>query len=464
MIKALRPGETPTAPCQRSRSSLSKTNANRVSSHSVLLGLFILAASVAASSRQADAAPRRVLLLPFEGPSAVEVQSVVRSSLSSDVTTIPPDQAERAFQLLNARGDNPPDRYAALARRLKAMAVIEGKVLKDDRWRLRLSIRKGATGTVAGTVAWSGASFKEMAANVQRGAPYWMQSMLDAAEEAPGAVSARPVGPLPVGRRAPVAVVEEAAPSRPARTSTRAAASSQEEGPPLPMWEVSLGPRVLTRNFTYTDNLEGLPGYTLAGAPALAADATFFPTAGGTSAARNFGFAGHFETSVAVKTVGRNGAASADTSLRAYLVGARYRIPSNHFLFTVGADYGEHRFNIDVQDVAPPNVRYTILRPSLTTRADAGGNLSLSVTLAYLHILGVGDMGADDRFPRDTAVGAEASAGLAYAVDENFSVQLVVDVRHFAHTMHAQMGDKLLVGGAVDDNFGASLLISYRSR
>jgi hypothetical protein len=131
----------------------------------------------------------------------------------------------------------------------------------------------------------------------------------------------------------------------------------------------------MARTFTYTDNLAGLPGYTLAAAPALALDGVLFPLAGHTGPARDFGFAGHFETSIGVKTVGSNGAASQDTSLRSYWLGGRYRTTSDHFVFTFGADYGAHQFNLDLSDAVPPNVRYTILRPSAAIRADAGGRL-----------------------------------------------------------------------------------------
>jgi hypothetical protein len=466
MRRSFKPGVTLTALCQRHR--LDSTHPSVKQRPRLLAVAAATLVVVAASAGVATAAPRRVLLLPFEGPSATEVQSVISSSLASHVVTIPTEQAERAAQLLAARTENTPEAYAALSRRLKTIAVIEGKVVKDDRWRLRLSIRQGGNGTVAGTVSWSGTRFKEMVANVQRGAPYWMQSMLDAADAAPGA------GPLdapaPVARRAAPSrsrALDDEDPPESSRGESRPTTlrSAAAEASAQPMWEVSGGPLVLARTFTYTDNLAGLPGYTLSGAPALALDGSIYPTAGNASSpARNFGFAGHFESSVAVKTVGRNGAASADTSLVSYFIGARYRMPTDNFLFTFGADYGDHRFNIDVQDTAPPNVKYSVLRPSVTARAEAGSNLSLSLTLAYLHVLSVGDLGQNSRFPRDSVVGAEVAAGVGYTVDENFEVKFVADLRHYAHSMHVQAGDPLIVGGALDEHFGAALLVAYHQR
>src|SRR5947208_2246037 len=88
-----------------------------------------------------------------------------------------------------------------------------------------------------------------------------------------------------------------------------ACASPFASAPPL--WEIAVGPRILSRTFTYTDNLSGLPGYTLSGALALAAEGELYPTASNpASGARNFGFAGYFETSVGAKTSSQSGGSS----------------------------------------------------------------------------------------------------------------------------------------------------------
>ena len=97
-------------------------------------------------------------------------------------------------------------------------------------------------------------------------------------------------------------------------------------------------------------------------------------------------------------------------------------------------------------------------------RAEAGGGLSLNLTLAYLNVLSVGELGQDDRFPRDTVVGAEVGAGIGYTVDENFELHFVADLRHYAHSMNVRPGDKYLVGGALDEHFGVALLVSYHAR
>ena len=47
----------------------------------------------------------------------------------------------------------------------------------------------------------------------------------------------------------------------------------------------------------------------------------------------------------------------------------------------------------------PPNVVYDLFRPSVAGRM-ALGVVSLGVTAAYLHVLSVGGLGDNDRFPR----------------------------------------------------------------
>jgi hypothetical protein len=423
----------------------------------------------------ASAAPRRVAVVPFEGMGAAQIQTVVGASLQGQYTVIIGDVVARLYQ---STRDRSPAMYAALARRLKVSAIVEGRLAHDDRWRLRVAVHQG-TGQVAGTIAWSGGRIRELATNVARGIPYWLQSTLDGG-------SAAPPPPRPRDDEAPVASRDEPAPrnSRAAEPEARSDADADADHKPArksdsdepsvaaaapalvqPIWELSAGPRILARTFTYTDNLSGLPGYTLQGALAVAGDGELYPTAGSAgSNGRNFGFAGHFETSLNAKTTGRDGA-QLSTKFLAWYAGGRYRIPVGNFVATLGVDYGEHRFQIGDDDTLVPNVRYTFVRPSLRGRFDTSAGFSLLLTAAYLNILSVGSMNNPDKFPRVTAVGAEVEAAIAYALDRQFELQLVGDLRHYAHNMHVRPGDTTpIVGGALDEHFGAALLLSYRLR
>ena len=63
----------------------------------------------------------------------------------------------------------------------------------------------------------------------------------------------------------------------------------------------------MSRAFIYTDNVAGLPGYTLPAALGAFAEAEVYPGARTNSAVRNFGLAGVWEASMGAKTVGRDG-------------------------------------------------------------------------------------------------------------------------------------------------------------
>jgi hypothetical protein len=444
-------------------------------SASFTVGLLTLLVATSAS-----AAPRRVAVVPFEGMGSGQIQTVVGASLQGSYTVIIGDVVSRLYQQVR---DRSPASYVNLARKLRVSAIVEGRLVHDDRWRLRVAVRQGSTGQVAGTVAWSGGRIRELATNVARGIPFWLQSTLDG-------------GAPPQPRPEPVAAAEEPAPAPRLRAKAEdvepreAAKETEKEEAPVKqvtddevppglaakapaessgkqtIWEISAGPRILARTFTYTDNLAGLPGYTLQGALAVAGEGELYPLAGGSdSSGRNFGIAGHFETSLNAKTVAGDGTVIT-TKFFSYFGGGRYRIPVGNFTGTLGLDYGEHRFEIGVEDQSQvPNVRYTFVRPSLRGRFDTSAGFSLLLTAAYLNILNVGGMNDPAKFPRITAQGAEIEAAIAYALNKDFEVQLMADLRHYAHNMHVQPGDTTpIVGGALDEHFGAALFLTYKLR
>jgi hypothetical protein len=446
----------------------------------------ISAAFLAAPAGDAHAACR-VALVPFKGPGAGELQDIVVTSLPGECLSVP------------GRVANGPGASAALARQLGAGAFIEGKVIKLRRWYLRLWVRR--VGAFARKAAWTGRRRRELLATVQRGAPAALRAMLKdrrgllPSVPPPGgepSAAPEPAAPPPAAAPAPAPVAEESAPAAEEKPAADIPAPAEEAPPPRralaertpspglndeppglaalapaaplvrhPMLEMSVGPRVISRAFSYTDNLSGLPGYTLGGALAVAAEGEFFPTANSKRGV-DIGIGGEFESSVGAKTTGPGGA-PADTRVRHYRVGGRLRIPAHSFLFTLGGDYGEHQFEVDVNAMVP-NVRYAFLRPSLGMRIDTGGKLSLGLTAAYLHILSVGGLNDQSRFPRITAVGAEVDASLGYAIDESLEVRLVADLRHYAQSMHVNPGDPYIAGGALDEHFGGSFLLTYRLR
>jgi hypothetical protein len=439
-------------------------------------GTGVLLLAMVATAPTGAAAADKVLLLPFAGPSARRVQAKFKEALPPEVAVVPADQASRAAKVFRRRSGGDEQAYAATARKLDATAIVEGTVKRRRGWEVRLSMRSGTTGAVVGSVTWSGARLRNLNANVARSTPQWVSAMREQMQGGDGATPAAEVD-MPTSNRAQPQAARSSVPTErelasldaPDGPSERVAAreTSVEASAPdptsLPVWEISVGPRVVSRSFAYTDNAARLPGYTLAGAAGVAAEASVFPAMGSETFIKYMGLGGSFDTTVSAKTVGSNGAASIDTTLRAYRLGLRYRMPAaRSLLITGGFDYGQDQVTINVPDTVPPNVAYGYLRPSVTGKVAIGSRVSLSVAAAYLHVLDLGQMGANQRFPRDSARGAELGAAVGYALDDSFELRLVGDLRRYVHAMNSQAGDRYLVGGAVDEHFGASVLITYR--
>jgi hypothetical protein len=449
----------------------------------------------------AQGGPARVAFLPLQGPAAEQVEKILVQVFPPELGLLPLTQVDKALQQAGAVLPVTGAQHQALARKLKATAIVGGRVSSTNGgWRLRLVARDGATGAALAALDFDGRTRRELAVNVRRQAPESLRNVL-AMTPAPAAES---TSPEPMSLQ-PAVMVE---PERPKKLTPKPEAADKPDGDageernassddqttaaedppakrragkktsdadadlaaggdidrvPEALLEMSIGPRVLSRAFIYTDNVAGLPGYTLPAALGAFAEAEVYPGARTKSAARNFGLAGMWEASMGAKTVGRDGSGTNLTRGKSYRAGVRFRLKSGNSAVTFGGDYGEHSFDLTVDGPIPPNVVYNLFRPSVSGRM-ALGPLSLGLTAAYLHVLSVGGLGDKDRFPRIRAKGAEVGALVGYALDRDFELRLVADLRHYAHHMHVKPGDPLIVGGAVDEHFGAALLINYRLR
>ncbi len=414
----------------------------------------------------------KVAVLPFTGPQLPVVQRalyvaqrIVTSSIPPAYQLVPPADLSRTMG-----GGRPaaPAEFTGLARRHEATALIEGVMTVEQRrrWRLKVVVRRASTGMPVGTVTWSGLGSKPLISNLQRNANQWVASLL----QRTGGPTADPPGgggspvPMASGDDEPSDSDRPRAADDDASLSSGVTAGRGRSNVPS-TWAFSIGPKLMSRAFVFTDNVAALPGYNLPGAPALAAEVEFYPAPRGSGILRNIGLVGFYETSIGAKTQQSDGG-TGTTLARSYRVGARYRIPFENSAVLLGTDYTQHYFNLDVNNALPPNVNYTAIRPSLGGRVPMGRKLILGLQAAYLHILAVGALADADRFPNLTTIGAEAGAMLSYRLDTDLDVTAGVDMRYYAHSMNAQANDPpdRLVGGAIDAHFGASMMLTYRLR
>ena len=441
-------------------------------------GLACLVLHLVATNAQAAGGEGRIAVLPFAGQGAEDVEERLVAAIPRDYEVIPLEQVDAAIERAGDRLPTTPAEFANLARRLGAAVLVEGRASNDNGWRLRVNARRGSNGLARAGVEFRGQTRAELAANLRRQGPDLLLAMLDratsagvepaarmldpAAEREPGLADPPPSRARSAKRRASVDAENELAEEAPPRLEAR---PRKDKESAASTWEISVGPRVISRAFVYTDNISGMPGYSLPGTIGIGGEAEFYPAAGSRGGASHFGFNGEFDSSIGAKTQGRDPQKSYTTKAISYRLGPRYRDRSGNFTWTLGVDYGDHTFDAEISGTLPPNVHYTFVRPNFTARMAVAGGVSLGLAVAYLHMLSVGGLGDADRFPRITSVGAEVGAMLGYALDNDFDVRLTADLRHYAHNMHVKPGDaNFVVGGAVDEHFGGALLITYRIR
>jgi hypothetical protein len=235
------------------------------------------------------------------------------------------------------------------------------------------------------------------------------------------------------------------------------------------MLDAQLGVRVFARNLLFTDDLfQRLRPYSVVGVPSLSAYAEFYPGALFSSGAASwFGV-----------VLGADFApylASADAQGRTYpttsyglTAGARVRYRFWRAEVGLTVAYARQEFSIDrgTVDQAPPegipNVTYESLRTTVSGRVQLVPRLALLARGSYLAVVGFGEVGGDDFFPRASGGGVEAGVGAAVAIVGGLEARLDLDWRRYFLSMNPVVGDRLVAGGASDDYYAATLSVAYR--
>jgi hypothetical protein len=341
---------------------------------------------------------------------------------------------------------------AALARehRLHAVVVVEVRG-GTKRRRATVSLHQGADGKRLARYQASAATRPALA-------------------KAAGRKAWRELG-KPIGRaRAPV---EEAAVVRadeaPAEAAEEAAVVRADEAPaeaaevapvvraapvargPAPRLALAVEGRPFLRTLRYRDDLhDRLRAYDRA-APAAGLVATVHPWRRG--AGRFFAVRGEAELALGVE-----GSRTADgmvypTSSSQWSAGARAELPRGGWRWRLDAGYGEHRFTIDDEAMGValiPDVTYRWLRGGLGVRVPVGQRLAVDAGAGWRQLLGTGDLGSAAWFPRLRGAGIDGTLGATWQVAGALSLHARGDLRRYFFAMHPEVGDELIVGGAVD--------------
>lgn len=247
-------------------------------------------------------------------------------------------------------------------------------------------------------------------------------------------------------------------------------APSNDEARPSPL-DATLGLRLYSRAFRYTGTLEQVaPGtfdplvdYNLDIGPMPLLNVHWYPLAhfmGGVPA--HIGITGGYEMGIGTKVqyAGVDAAGELDErtlnqSHTLWYAGLRGRIPVSVLTFGVGANYGNHSFNLkDSSDQPPvfPNVSYGFVELGGDVEAQFGSML-VGAQASYLYLMSAGDLISEEWFPVAKGKGVHFSGHVGWAASQAVHLLAGIDARAYGFDFNPVPVDipaNRVAGGATD--------------
>src|SRR5690606_17903998 len=109
-----------------------------------------------------------------------------------------------------------------------------------------------------------------------------------------------------------------------------------------------------------------------------------------------------------------------------------------------------------------PSVSYQYVRGGVSLAYPITDRLAVRAGLAWRHLLGTGEFQSDEWFPRVTGAGVDSALGITYDLFSGLSAHLSADLRRYFFAMNPEVGDELIVGGAIDQYLSMSLGLGWR--
>lgn len=404
-----------------------------------------------------------IMVRPFEGPKAVALGERVLRVLEEQGADLVPAGFE---------GPNPLETdadFAAVAARLNIRAYVQGVSTNDTSgWKLVIRIRQGADGAVVGESTFQASWFPGLLTKVEKELITSLEAALSGAS------------------------VPEGAPEEDDGMDDME--EEEEEEKALQPLDMRAGMGFVFRDYA-GNNVDSRQGVlnTLSqsgGMANLRMSAEFYPMALFTTGfLSNIGVTGQFERSLGGQTqAGDNPntrdvetAEQFDSTLSAYELGARVRLPVAGHLFGLAASYGAHKFEIN-EDTAGgplvnlvPDVDYSYIRlgSDFTYVLDT---YHLTASLGLRIVSGAGEDNGfiqdDPWFPRSDVGGVDAGLMGGFDITERLTAMAGVDFRNFYYSMNSRQSDfgpdelarKPIAGGARDLYVAGLLSLSYSIR
>lgn len=220
------------------------------------------------------------------------------------------------------------------------------------------------------------------------------------------------------------------------------------------------------RDFTYSDPVGALPqAYRLAAVPLGTVGMDVYPFAStGVPVLQDLGVRGRFSRAFAVGSATTQGA-HLDTRWMRYggELRERFLLPASRFRevgVAVGIDVDDFALQTD-RDVGAlvPAARTVSLRVGGDTRVFVTRKVSVLAGVAYLMTLSRGQI--YDRFRAPKVAGLDGDVGVAFRLTASIELRLAGRYTRYFASFAPQVGDALVAGGALDQQFQVGLGVRY---
>ncbi|MEA2698578.1 MAG: hypothetical protein QOI66_2849 [Myxococcales bacterium] len=433
---------------------------------------------------------RRVAIETFDGPQGELLQGAVEAALLRRYYLVPGTVVGEALRR-SSGPRNSDQTFAEAGKRLNVAAFVSAKVRHRGNWWVEMVVRNGDTGEEAARFALTKRRLDALAKALARSTPGRLDGMFTGDTRVaavddqftlrtiPPSLSSRQAIPgRPKEGTPPPAAGADDDDEQTAASTTPAPLAGNRERPerrepperpdePAPDWEVGVGGRLFSRSMSFSDNVSRIPNYRLNQASAAIAEAAIYPLqawgGGRFGAWRSLGLGGNVTYAPGVSTMADDGISRASTAVHGYGIDLRYRVRLGSVLLVPRAGWSVDTFSTDF-DAPVPDVSYHVVRVGTAVQIAVSRHATLGASMDYLDVLSVGRLGDGDRFPRATVRGIDVSLRAGYEVTDGLEIWTTVGVRRYGFDMKAQPGDRLIVGGAIDEYASVAMGLTYRPR
>jgi hypothetical protein len=424
-----------------------------------LVTLFsLLLVTLPSSAAITEEGAPNIMVRPFDGPKGRALNERVVKVLEDQGADLVPAGFEGP-RALNADED-----YAAVAAQLNVRAFILGTALNDNTgWKLTLTVRQGSDGKVVGTQEFAASWFPGLLTKID-------EELIPSLEK------------LLTGSQVPIDAPDEA-------PADEAPTTEPEKPRPMPL-ELTGGVGFVFRSYAAKNALSDQAGDLQTrdqsgGMATLRLGASLYPAALFTkSFVANIGLIGHFERSVGGKAQRPDDTdfqalpAELNTTLTAWDLGARVRLPISMHELGFSVTYGTQLFEIDDGDVGPggptanpvPDVDYGFVRLGADftynmTKYFFSGNVGFRIISSAGE--DPGQIQSGDWFPNSDVGGVDFGLTGGYMITDRITATLGLDLRNYFYSMNNSADDftvRPVAGGATDMYFAGLISAQYRMK